>query len=68
MKDNKLFNDVNAYYTNKILKYGLTPQGVDWNSLESQNLRFEILSADIDNYSSFSVVDYVWLRLNVRFL
>ena len=58
MKDNKLFNEVNAYYTDKILKYGLTPQGVDWNSVESQNLRFEILSADKDNYSSFSVVDY----------
>lgn len=58
MKDNKLFNEVNAYYTDKILKYGLTPQGVDWNSVESQNLRFLILSADKDNYSSFSVVDY----------
>jgi SAM-dependent methyltransferase len=58
MKDNKLLSEVNAYYTDKILKNGLTPQGVDWNSAESQNLRFEILSADINNYSSFSVVDY----------
>ena len=58
MKENKLLNEVNAYYTDKILKNGLTPQGVDWNSAESQNLRFEILSADIDSDSSFSVVDY----------
>jgi SAM-dependent methyltransferase len=58
MKENKLLNEVNAYYTDKILKNGLTPQGVDWNSAESQNLRFEILSAEIDSYSPFSVVDY----------
>jgi SAM-dependent methyltransferase len=58
MKGSKLLKEVNAYYTDKILKNGLTPQGVDWNSAESQNLRFEILSADINSYSSFSVIDY----------
>ena len=58
MKNKKILNDVNSYYTDKILKNGLTPQGVDWNSVESQNLRFEILSADIDSYKHFSVIDY----------
>lgn len=58
MKDNKLLNEVNAYYTDKILKNGLTPQGVDWSSVESQNLRFKILSADIDSEKYFSVIDY----------
>lgn len=58
MKNKKILNDVNSYYTDKILKNGLTPQGVDWNSVESQNLRFEILSADIDSSKHFSVIDY----------
>jgi SAM-dependent methyltransferase len=58
MKNKKILNDVNSYYTDKILKNGLTPQGVDWNSAESQNLRFEILSTDIHASKHFSVIDY----------
>ncbi len=58
MKNKKILSDVNSYYTDKILKNGLTPQGVDWNSAESQNLRFEILSTDIYAGKHFSVIDY----------
>ena len=31
------------YYTDKLLEHGPTPAGVDWNSAESQALRFEQL-------------------------
>ena len=58
MKNTNILKEVNSYYTDKILQNGLTPQGVDWNSAESQNLRFEVLSADIDPSRSFSVIDY----------
>ncbi len=57
MKD--IIKEVESYYTDKIVKYGATPQGVDWNSTESQELRYLVLSKIISNPSeSFSVLDY----------
>lgn len=58
MKNKTILNEVNSYYTDKIVKNGLTPQGVDWNSEESQHLRFEVLSSIIAEKSNFSILDY----------
>lgn len=58
MKNKKILNEVNSYYTDKILKNGLTPQGVDWNSVESQSMRFDVLSENINFSEPFSVLDY----------
>lgn len=55
---NQILNQVGKYYSEKIIKNGATPQGVDWNSLESQQLRFEVLSQAINNEEKFSVLDY----------
>jgi SAM-dependent methyltransferase len=49
--------DVDAYYTDKVKRHGATPQGVDWNSAESQHLRFAQLSGLLPP-SGFSVCDY----------
>jgi SAM-dependent methyltransferase len=57
MSDN-ILKQVNNYYSQKIIKNGATPQGVDWNSIESQNLRFEVLSSVISTNEHFSVLDY----------
>jgi SAM-dependent methyltransferase len=38
-----LLKAVERYYTGKVLQHGPTPQGVDWNSAESQQIRFEQL-------------------------
>lgn len=54
----KILDSVNNYYTEKIITNGATPQGVDWNSAESQHLRFEILSSVIEDSKPFSVLDY----------
>jgi len=54
----KILNEVNSYYSEKIRKNGATPQGVDWNSIESQELRFEQLSDIIKQKENFSVIDY----------
>src|SRR5437016_1604990 len=54
----KILNAVNAYYTDKIKEHGVTPRGVDWNSTESQELRFGQLCKVIDGESNFSVLDY----------
>lgn len=54
MPDN-IKHSVSEYYTDKLKKYGTTPQGVDWNSEESQKLRFlqliKVLPQDLLSYS-----------------
>ncbi|MEO8761762.1 MAG: class I SAM-dependent methyltransferase [Bacteroidia bacterium] len=54
----QILKQVNSYYTQKIIQNGATPQGVDWNSVESQQLRFEVLSTVITEKQNFSVLDY----------
>ena len=49
---------VSAYYTDKIKQHGPTAQGVDWNSIESQELRFWQLTRIIDRDPGFSLNDY----------
>lgn len=56
--NDKILKQVGNYYSDKILKNGATPQGVDWNSVESQELRFEMLSGVIKEDRDFSVLDY----------
>lgn len=48
---------VDAYYTDKVRRHGATPQGVDWNSTESQHLRFDQLSLLLPE-SGFEVCDF----------
>jgi SAM-dependent methyltransferase len=53
-----ILESVARYYAEKLERYGATPQGVDWNSAESQRLRFEqllLLDATLDGRS---IVDY----------
>jgi SAM-dependent methyltransferase len=57
MFDKSILDQVDQYYTSKIVKYGTTPQGVDWNSTESQSLRFRVLSKVIEE-QNFSIFDY----------
>jgi len=54
---NKLLLDIEHYYTKKIDLYGATPKGVDWNSEESQNIRFNVLSQVILDDHDFSIND-----------
>lgn len=53
----KLLSDVADYYSSKLAQHGETPHGVDWNSEESQMLRFKQLSKIIDKKCHFSVND-----------
>ena len=41
---NKLYKDIDNYYSDKLVKYGASPKGVDWNNEESQLVRFKQLS------------------------
>lgn len=56
--DNDIIAGVKNYYTQKILEYGPTPMGVDWNSRESQYIRFEQLCKLMNPYSPFTLLDY----------
>lgn len=49
---------VTAYYTEKLAKFGATPRGVDWNSPDSQSLRFRQLLTIVDGEQDFSINDY----------
>lgn len=53
-----ILDSVEAYYTGKLRAHGPTPRGVDWNSAESQALRFEQLLRLVEGAGTFSVLDY----------
>jgi SAM-dependent methyltransferase len=53
-----ILSTVEAYYTDKIKRHGPCPRGVDWNSSESQLLRFDRLLSVCDCADSFTVNDY----------
>lgn len=53
-----LLNATNAYYTGKLKEFGPSPKGADWNSAESQVLRFQQLLKICEGQYRFSLNDY----------
>jgi SAM-dependent methyltransferase len=58
MNDSKILGDVEGYYSEKIELHGATAQGVDWNSPDSQRLRFVQLLKLVDHNQPFTINDY----------
>lgn len=58
MSYDRIREGVRQYYDEKIKAHGATAQGVDWNSPESQRLRFVQLLKLIDRSRSFTINDY----------
>jgi SAM-dependent methyltransferase len=59
MSEGSLIGEVERYYSDKVSRFGPTPQGVDWNGPSGQALRFERLLAVIaDKDAPTSVIDY----------
>jgi SAM-dependent methyltransferase len=54
----RIISSVERYYTGKLREHGPSPRGVDWNSEESQNLRFEQLLRVCPPAGRFSLLDY----------
>src|SRR4051812_9197540 len=54
----KILKGVEQYYTNKIREHGNSSLGVDWNSTESQYLRFDQLCKLITASGHFHLIDY----------
>lgn len=58
MSHSKILGKVNRYYSGKHKVHGATARGVDWNSTESQRLRFVQLLKICDSSGPFSINDY----------
>src|SRR5690349_11903805 len=58
MTEDKILSRVQEYYDEKLRAHGATARGVDWNSSESQELRFAQLAKLIDGSGTFTVNDY----------
>lgn len=58
MSFHDLLAGVGRYYSDKVRTFGPTARGVDWNSPESQELRFEQLLKVCDLSKPFSINDY----------
>lgn len=52
-----LLGDVADYYSGRLAQYGATPRGADWNSLDSQQIRFRQLLRAVDT-GTLSILDY----------
>jgi SAM-dependent methyltransferase len=58
LNHNEIRKHVEEYYSAKVRLHGPTPKGVDWNSGESQELRFHQLTSAIDLSETFSINDF----------
>jgi len=56
--NSKILKGVEQYYSQKISEHGDNSLGVDWNSKESQYLRFEQLSKLFNNNNKINMLDY----------
>jgi len=57
MKSSEIKGKVSEYYSEKLSQWGPVPKGVDWNSSESQEIRFEQLLKVCDSSKMFSIND-----------
>jgi SAM-dependent methyltransferase len=48
---------VARYYADRLERFGASPRGVDWNSAESQDLRFSRLLELVTNEEAGSIID-----------
>ncbi|WP_430401893.1 class I SAM-dependent methyltransferase [Hyphomonas sp.] len=53
-----LLADITTYYAGKLAEHGNTPRGVDWNGLDSQQLRFKQLCQLIAPNAPYSIADF----------
>ncbi|OGM02424.1 hypothetical protein A2115_03100 [Candidatus Woesebacteria bacterium GWA1_41_8] len=58
IRHQRILDGVGAYYTQKILEHGPTHCGVDWNSPQSQVLRFDQLLKVVGPERECSIIDY----------
>ena len=58
MSNSPDLNKVKKYFSDRLHEHGPIPQGVDWNSVESQELRFSQVLKVVDASQRYSLLDY----------
>jgi SAM-dependent methyltransferase len=58
MSIDSILGNVENYYNDKLKTHGATPKGVDWNSTETQFMRFKQLMQICDLNQPFTLMDY----------
>lgn len=58
MSRDAILREVDAFFTAKVQEHGPGHRGMDWNSLESQYLRFDQLMRLMEAQDNFSIIDY----------
>jgi SAM-dependent methyltransferase len=58
MKEHYQERDIQKYFSEKFSSFGPTPMGLDWNSEDSQVVRFDQISKIIDPSIRYSIIDY----------
>jgi len=58
MEEAYRMKDIQKYFSEKFSNFGPTPMGLDWNSEESQVVRFDQISKIVDPSSHYSIIDY----------
>lgn len=56
-RDEDLIGEIGDYYDRKVRAHGATPEGVDWNGRDSQELRFRQLARLFEGREEFSLND-----------
>ena len=52
------YQKIKDYFLDYFKKFGPAPEGLNWNSIEAQEKRFEQLCKLIDFSIPFSIIDY----------
>lgn len=58
MTDEISLDQFREYFSKKFEHFGASPQGLDWNSIEAQLIRFSQLQKVIDPSLPYSILDY----------
>ncbi len=58
MELKKVLENVNQYFDEKLKTHGSDAKGVDWNSNQAREIRFDQLVKIVEPDSSFSMLDY----------
>jgi SAM-dependent methyltransferase len=58
VNEDDVLHKIRDCFDSKLIAHGTTPEGVYWNSVEAQEVRFAQLIKVIDYLSRFSVLDY----------
>jgi SAM-dependent methyltransferase len=58
VKEDNVLHKIRDCFDSKLIAHGTTPEGVYWNSVEAQEVRFAQLVKVIDYSAKYSVLDY----------